>query len=91
MFALLDFIKDIDKSKTVIPQLVIYSPNDQVVSVKAIEKTLKEFSKSDVDIIRYQNSHDPSQHVLAGNACSPQSNSEVTSLITDYITTQLNK
>jgi len=87
MFALLDLVKDIDKSKTTVPQLVIYSPSDQVISVKAIEKTLKEFNNSEVDTVRYKNSNDPAQHVLAGNACSPQSNEEVTDLISNYLIT----
>lgn len=90
MFDLLDVVDELDKSKILLPQLVIFSPQDQVVSTKRIEQTIKQFTNSVVTIERYTNSTDPYQHVLAGNATSPESTEEVMSLMLTYIKSLLN-
>ena len=90
MFDLLDIVAELDKSKIHLPQLVIYSPEDQVVSPKKIEQTITQFENSVVTVKQYRNSTDPYQHVLAGNATSPESTEEVVQIILNYINSLLN-
>ena len=85
MFELLDTIEGIDKSRIELPQLVIFSANDQVVNPAKIEKTIKQFSHSEVTIKRFKNSTDPYQHVLAGDAVSPESTAEMVKIIFSYV------
>ncbi|MBX2847164.1 MAG: alpha/beta hydrolase [Acidiferrobacterales bacterium] len=85
MFQLLDIVDELDKSKIKLPQLVIYSPEDQVVSPSKIEKTLTQFTSSKVTVERYEKSSDAYQHVLAGDATSPESTQEVVDIMANYV------
>ena len=90
MLKLIDLVEDIDKSVIQIPQLIIYSPDDQVINTAKIEKTIKHFTNSSVTVERYNNSSDPAQHVLSGDACSPESTTEVVEMIETYIRSLIN-
>ncbi len=82
---LVDQIRDLDKSTTTVPQLIIYSKDDQVISVDAVLDTAAEFKNAKVKLIDYQSSSDPSQHVLVGDACGPESTDDVVSIIHNYL------
>ncbi|MBX2849808.1 MAG: lantibiotic dehydratase family protein [Acidiferrobacterales bacterium] len=66
MLELLDEVDDLDKSKVRAPQMLIYSPNDQVIDVEKALDTAKEFSSAEVTVVPFTTSTDPSQHVLVG-------------------------
>lgn len=91
MFELVDLVDDLDKSIIRIPQMVIFSPHDQVVDTSKIEQTIKQFTNSVLTVERYRNSTDPYQHVLAGDACSPESTTEVVDLMSTYINSVISK
>ena len=85
MVKLVDDVVAMDKSTIRIPQLIIYSPNDQVVNVDRIIEIASEFSQSPTELVPFTTSQDPSQHVLAGDACSPESNDAMVELIANYL------
>jgi len=82
---LVDQVNAIDKSQIRVPQLIIYSPDDQVVDVNAIDDVVSQHTHSKIKLVPFTESHDPAQHVLAGDACSPQSTDAMVKLVHDYI------
>lgn len=82
---LVEEINQLDKSLVRIPQMVIYSPKDKVIDPDKVVETMAEFSESEVSMVEFSQSTDPYQHVLAGDACSPESNNEMVKIIADYI------
>lgn len=85
MVKLVDQIVEQDHSKTKTPHLMIYSPKDQVIRVDRIESIAEQMTSADVTLLPYLNSKDPFQHVLAGDACSPESSDEVVKILKNYI------
>jgi len=85
VFKLVDKVNQLDKSRTSIPHMVLYSQNDKVIDPNKIIKTMAEYPKSKMSLVEFSASTDPYQHVLAGDACSPESNDEMIKLVTDYI------
>jgi len=66
MLQLVDEVDELDKSSITVPQLMVYSPNDQVIDVKKALETAKEFSSAQVNVVPFTTSTSPSQHVLVG-------------------------
>jgi hypothetical protein len=89
MVNLVDQVLELDKSTISSPQLIIYSPNDQVVDATQIPETALQFTNAEVTLHPFTSSTDSSQHVLAGDACAPESTNEVVTIISDYLTNQL--
>lgn len=85
MLDLVDEVEALDKTNITTPQLFIYSPQDKVVDVEKIKKTAAQFINAAVSIHPFDASTDPSQHVLSGEACSPESTQAMVDLITEYI------
>ena len=85
MVQLLRKVKQIDKSKIVLPHLVVYSPNDQIIEPKAAIEFVQQLGNSRSKLVKFNNSSDKSNHVLAGDACSPNSTNELVAVIDDYI------
>lgn len=86
MLELVDEVEDLDKSGITIPQLIVYSEDDKVVNVEMIKKTTTQFPASGTKLVNFQDSTDPAQHVLSGEACSPTSTSTMVALVLDYLT-----
>lgn len=89
MFALLDEVRDLDKSRITTQHLVIYSPDDKVVDVDAIENNRMQLTSAKVEMRLFTKSTDPYQHVLSGVACSPESTDAMVALLKDYIQERL--
>lgn len=85
MLDLVDEVDALDKGKIAIPQLFIYSPQDMVVDVDMIKETATQFSSAPVSVYPFTVSKDHVQHVLSGDACSPESTQTMVDLITSYI------
>ena len=85
MLKLLDAVKRLDKSKTTAPQLIVYSPTDNVVDVDEIKNVAKQFTNSAVTMHEFTQSTDPYQHVLSGVACSPESTDIMVDVLFSYI------
>lgn len=67
------------------PTLVIYSPNDRVVSAEEILEAHKRLGASIKPIIAVDRSGDPSNHVLAGRILAPNDTSRVRDWILKFI------
>ena len=67
------------------PVQIIYSPHDQVVDTKMIEAFFRSLPNKQKQIQKFLKSADPNQHVLAGDAISPESNKEVTERIISFV------
>jgi len=78
-------VKSINKQNIKIPSLFIYSSKDTVVSTQGITKTFAEYGSSQKEIIVFDESGDPSNHVLAGNILSPQSNQPLLDMMTKFL------
>jgi esterase/lipase len=91
MINLVDQIREMDKSSITAPQLFVYSPDDQVISVRRILETSQEFTNADVSLHPFSESEDTSQHVLAGDACSPSSTDHMVKVLHQFIQSSLIK
>lgn len=67
------------------PVLVIYSPDDEVVTPKAIVETYKRIGSHKKKLIAYSGSQAPRNHILAGDILSPGSTREVADMILDFV------
>jgi len=77
--------KKVDKTTIQTPSLFIYSTKDTVVSVPAIVSNYKDWGSSIKDLVVYNESGDPSNHVLAGDILSPHSVAPMLAEITDFL------
>jgi len=85
MLKLVDSVLDMDKSAIKTPQLIVYSPNDQVINVDRISVVQKQMSNAKVTLVPFTTSRDRSQHVLAGDATSPKSTEEIVEILYNYL------
>ncbi|MEM7358700.1 MAG: alpha/beta fold hydrolase [Pseudomonadota bacterium] len=85
MVQLVDQVLELDKTSITVPQLIIYSPNDQVISVERLLEVSASMQNSDITLHEFEGSSDPGQHVLAGDACSPDSTEPMVKLMSDFI------
>ncbi len=85
MMGLVDLVRDGDLEAVNRPVLVIYSPNDQVVSPEAVEATFARFGSPEKEIIPFPDSQDPSNHVLAGDIVAPNDTDTIAELILSYL------
>ncbi len=85
MLELVDEVEDLQKHDISTQQLIVYSPQDKVVSVKDILRTAKEFPKNRLSLYEFNSSKDHVQHVLSGDACSAESTDDMVNLMVSYI------
>lgn len=85
MLELVDMVNELDKSTTQIPQLMIYSPHDTVISPSKAEQTIKEFSSARTQTIAYTDSVDPGHHVLFGYGSTDEQIDKVSQLMYDFL------
>lgn len=90
MMALVDHVRTSDLELIATPTLVIYSPNDRVVSHEQIEAMFDRLgngvaSKSVKRRIIVTKSQDPSSHVLAGDVLAPGDTETVLRQMQDFL------
>jgi len=85
MLNLVDEIRELDASKITTPHLIVYSPNDKVVDAQSTLEFVERMDNAAVKLNPFNDSEDPSQHVLAGKACSPSTTAALVATIDDYI------
>jgi esterase/lipase len=85
MIQVVDEVVGQDHTQTTVPHLMIYSPQDKVIRVDRIEELAAKMSNADVELLPFMQSSDPYQHVLAGDACSPETTDQMINLIESYI------
>ena len=67
------------------PVLVVYSPEDRVISTAAIETAFSTIGSPRKRLVSYADADDPDQHVLAGDILSPNSTEEIAKMIVDFV------
>jgi esterase/lipase len=85
MIKLLKEVKKIDKQKITIPTQIIYSSKDTVVLPSASVENFSEFGSKYKELHEYNESDDPSNHVLAGYILSPKSVEPVLNMMLDFL------
>jgi esterase/lipase len=89
MMGLVKLARSSDLEGIVIPVLVIYSPNDQVVNPKRTEATFVKIGSQSKELIAITDSADPESHVLAGDILASADTDRVAKLIIEYLQTHL--
>lgn len=85
MMGAVKLARDTDVTKIITPLLVMFSPDDAVVSVEAIKEQFRRFGARHKQIHAVRDSADPQHHVLAGDILSPQTTLEVAQVIIDFV------
>ena len=85
MINLVDEVNEIDVSGVTTPQHFIFSLNDQVIDVEAIPEMARKYNNAQTSFYSINNSEDPGQHVIAGDACSPSTTAEVVRVMKEKI------
>lgn len=88
---LIEVMRLVDRANAALPAkipqrlLVFYSPDDQVISVSRALSAIARIDAADKLLIEILNPGDPSHHVLAGDILSPDSTTEVSSRISEFV------
>ncbi len=85
MMGLVDLVERTDLGAVHTPVLVVYSPQDQVVSAKRTEARFPEFGAENKRLVPVEEAGDPSNHVLAGQILSPENTAPVAEVILDFV------
>jgi len=67
------------------PVLMIYSPLDQVVEARAIERAFQRFGSEKKEIYRIEQQNETGNHVLAGDILAPEGTTHIQGLILDFL------
>jgi pimeloyl-ACP methyl ester carboxylesterase len=89
MAALVRFVADMDLRTVRAPTLILYSSQDQVVSVTEIVRTAKTIGRDGARVIDVGTVGDPANHVLAGDILSPGDTDRLQSLIEEFLVSVL--
>lgn len=85
MMAIVREVRDSPIEKIRQPTLVIYSPNDRVVSAEEILEAHERLGATIKPIIAVETSGDPSNHVLAGRILAPEDTPRVRDWILNFL------
>jgi len=84
MAALLRIVDGIDYGSIKIPTLFVFSPDDKVVSAKQTGEVIAQWG-GPATVFEVRDSTDPYQHVIAGDALSPNTTGEVETQINNWL------
>ncbi len=84
MMQLVAAVKGLDVAEVRVPVLVFYSPQDTVVRPDAIKRVVDRWGAARKRLVTVT-TEDPSRHVLAGDALSPGTTSQVVAAIVDFL------
>ncbi len=85
MAGVVELVENTDLGRVTMPFLVIYSPEDRVVSPAAIERTFLRLGSQPRRLVPYGGASNPAQHVLAGDILAPESTGHVADVILDFV------
>ena len=89
--AAIEVMRLVDRARAELPAriaqrvLVVFSPDDEVVSARAIQDAYESISARDREIVQIDGSGDPKNHVLAGDIMSPGTTQRVADTIVRFI------
>lgn len=85
MMGMVRLVGSLDLSRVQAPVLVIYSPQDRIVSPRAAVKVFAALGSPRKILRPFTGSQDPSQHILAGDVLSPGTTAEVADMILEFL------
>lgn len=85
MAALVKTVRSLDLERLETPTLVVYSPEDRVVSVDAIRQAIGRLGGVPTESYLVSEPEDPAGHVLAGDILSPGSTDTVVGAIVEFV------
>jgi len=85
MVELVNEVYYMERSHITLPHLIIYSDKDEVIDPKAIKRYFSQLGGNQNQLNEVVSQSVCGNHVLAGDACSPETTEEVTQSITSYI------
>ncbi|MEM8682316.1 MAG: alpha/beta fold hydrolase [Pseudomonadota bacterium] len=65
--------------------LVVYSPDDKVISAQAVVRALDQITTPALEVIRVTETDDLMRHVIAGDILSPSTTESVAAAVVDFI------
>lgn len=85
MMALVERVRTSDLSEIVVPTLVLYSPQDDVVDSRETESAIGRMTGTVPRLREVVTTSDPAHHVLAGDVVSGVSNDEALEMIESFV------
>jgi len=85
MMELVQLVRNTALQDIMAPTLILYSPQDQLVDAKAIEKRFKQIASPIKKIQKIKTEPDSQQHVIAGDILSPDTTQQVVWEILSFI------
>lgn len=85
MMGLVEYVQDLPLENIQAPLLVIYSPQDKVVSPTATEQAFARFGSPHKQLLALADTQDDSHHVLAGKILSPRDTPRVEAAILAFL------
>jgi alpha-beta hydrolase superfamily lysophospholipase len=78
-------VDEADLSQLQAPVLIIYNPDDRIISVAKLKEKYEAMGSPQKKLIAFCKTSDPGKHVLAGDAVSPASTKAVLELIVGFL------
>jgi esterase/lipase len=85
MMGLVKHVGALDLAKVRVPCLVIYSPQDQIIHVPALEQAFEQMGCAGKRLVPFTGSADPGQHILAGDIFSPGTSEKLAEMILSFV------
>jgi esterase/lipase len=85
MLDLVDEVSDLDKTRIATPQLIVYSPGDQIVNPGATIAAATQMKSANVTLVPFTISKDPVQHLLVGKMSSPNEVDDMLQIIDSFL------
>ncbi|MHC4945837.1 MAG: alpha/beta hydrolase [Planctomycetota bacterium] len=85
MMGLVRLVERMDLGSFGIPVMVIYHEEDQVISVNQVKRRFNEMGASVKKLVTFNQTADPSNHTLAGDAVSPESTRPLSRFILAFL------
>lgn len=85
MMGLVDLLQETNLQTTTVPTQIIYSDKDTVVDPDQIKAGFERLGSPYKRLIAFNDSEDPSNHILAGDVMSPSTTDSVRQLIEEFI------
>lgn len=85
MLDLVDEVSELDKTTIKTPQLIVYSPSDQIVDPAATVAAANQMTAAKVSLVPFTISKDPVQHLLVGKMSSPDEVDDMLKIIGNFL------
>jgi len=74
-----------DLRRLLLPVLMLYNEKDRVISVAKLKKKFGAMASARKRLVAFNGNRDPGRHVLAGDALSPETTSQVIAIIEAFL------